>query len=111
MDQSSGYAVPIGSMHREEDPEIISVPKINFDKVCDDVNALCWVPDSLGHDLLAATRDSLLKCDIRASYSSYNQIEESTNKEIVDIKFEPNNPNRFATLSKESIKVYDMRIT
>ena len=59
-------------MYNMADPVTISEEKINFN-VNDDVNALCWLPQS-GTDLLAATIDNLLFCDIRASWKTENYI-------------------------------------
>ena len=59
-------------MYREGDPETITQEELNFGQVSDDVNALCWVPDSSGTDLLAATMDSLLICDIRAPWAYHH---------------------------------------
>ena len=47
----------------------ITEEKLFFAQVNDDVNALCWDPHSSGTDLLAATMDSLLICDIRAPWA------------------------------------------
>ena len=38
---------------------VITEEKTSFDQVNDEVNALCWLPES-ATDLLAATEDSLL---------------------------------------------------
>lgn len=56
-------------MYTAGDPETITEEKVNFAQVSDEVDALCWMPDS-GTDLLAATKDNLLFCDTRASWTS-----------------------------------------
>ena len=61
--------MPIGCMYTAGDPETITEEKVNFAQVSDEVDALCWMPDS-GTDLLAATKDNLLFCDTRASWTS-----------------------------------------
>lgn len=59
-----GQNASIGTMHNTADPETITQEKISFDQVNDDVNAVRWLPGS-ATNMLAATRDSLLICDIR----------------------------------------------
>ena len=70
---------------------------------------MCWLPDS-DTDLLAAIKDSLILCDIRASWTKKQTIEEDSHKEVKGIKFDPFDKNRYATISKEIVKVYDIRI-
>ncbi len=96
-------------MYNAADPETITQEKISFDQVNDDVNALSWLPGS-ATNMLAATRDSLLFCDIRAHWTKKYQIEERTHMHIFGISFDPFDGNRFATISDEMIKVYDLRI-
>ena len=97
-------------MYTAGDPETITEEKVNFAQVSDEVDALCWIPDS-GTDLLAATKDNLFICDTRASWTSQHQIEEYSHKGIFGIKFDPFDKNRFATISKDSVRIYDKRIS
>jgi len=98
-------------MYNTVDPITITEERYNFAQVSDDVNAVCWLPSSC-NDLLAATPDSLLICDLRASWASKkHQIEENSHKGIFGIKFDPFDKNRFATISHETIKVFDLRIS
>ena len=99
----------VGSMYNTVDPETITEEKISFAQVNDDINALSWLPES-STDLLAASTDSLLFCDTRASWTTKPQIEENSHKRIFSIKFDPFNNYRFATISDEIVKVYDLRI-
>ena len=96
-------------MYNTVDPETITEEKTNFAQINDDVNTLCWLPES-GTDLLAATLDCLLVCDIRASWTTKDQIVKSSHKRIFSIKFDPFDKNRFAAISDEMVKVYDLRI-
>jgi hypothetical protein len=64
-------------MYNVVDPETITEEKISFAQVSDGVGALCWLPES-DTDLLAAMKDSLIMCDIRASWKK-QIIEEDSN--------------------------------
>jgi hypothetical protein len=70
-------------------------------KVNDDVNALAWLPSS-SDDLLVATEDNLIQCDIRKDWAS-KFIDEGHNKRVTSIKFDTydSRGERFATLSQE----------
>lgn len=76
VDEGGVYpAASIGAITNTIEPETINEEKTSFASVNDDVAALCWLPES-ATDLLAATYDSLLICDIRAYWSTKPQIEE-----------------------------------
>ena len=96
------------NMYNVVDPETITEEKISFAQVSDGVGALCWLPES-DTDLLAAMKDSLIMCDIRASWKK-QIIEEDSNQEVKGIRFDPFDKNRYATISKQMVKVYDIRI-
>ena len=91
-----------------EDPLTITTPQTEFSEVNESVSALCWLPSS-ETDLLAAIKDSLIRCDMRQSWTKKQVIEEDSHMEVRGIKFDPFDANRFATLSKEMVKVYDIR--
>ena len=75
----------------------------------EEVNALSWVSDS-ATDLLVATEDSMVIWDIRMMYQIKNPIDQNLNKPIFSIKFDPFDKNRFAVMSEDMVKIYDLRI-
>ena len=84
--------------------------KFAFNEVNDDVNALCWIPDS-ATEMIVATEDSLMICDTRfSSWPVRNHIEEQKNNAIIGIKFDPYDKHRFAAFTQNMIKIYDLRI-
>lgn len=69
---------------------------------------MSWFPGS-ETNLLVAIKDSLISVDKRNSWQK-NVIEEDSHKEVRGIKFDPFDSKRYATISKEMVKVYDIRL-
>jgi hypothetical protein len=54
----------VGQLISNPNPETILEPKFKFKGLNDDVNAVCWLPNS-ETDLLAAVEDNMKICDTR----------------------------------------------
>jgi len=54
----------VGQLISNPNPETILEPKFQFKGLNDDVNAVCWLPNS-ETDLLAAVEDNMKICDTR----------------------------------------------
>ena len=96
----------VGQLINNTNPEAILDPKYSFKGVNDDVNSVCWLPGS-ETDLLAATEDNLKICDTRSPWINNKLI---TEKRIQEIKFDPFDDYRFACMTQNSIKIFDIRI-
>jgi len=100
----------IGKLFSTTGPETIFEPKYTFKEVKEDVNAVCWLAES-ATELLAATDESLMLFDTRATWMVKDFIEDSHNKRVHGIQFDPFDKNRFASFSDDKIKIYDLRFT
>ena len=100
----------MGRLLQNLNPITISAPKHSFKEVIEDVNSVCWLPDS-ATDMIVATEDNLCLCDTRVSWKVKKYIEEDLSKKLKGIRFDPFDTNRFAAYSEETgmIKVYDLR--
>ena len=90
-------------------PELIFEPKHAFAKINEDIYALCWFVDSK-NELLYGTETHVKVCDTR-EYQSHHKgtYEDQTKGQVTSIKFDPFDPRRFAALTEENIKVFDIR--
>ena len=101
----------VGQLAEAANPTMIFEPKVFFthNMVSEDVNAISWLPKS-ATELLVATEDNLMICDCRTNWTAKIVVDESSSKRISSLKFDPFDDNRFATMSKDGIRVFDLRI-
>jgi hypothetical protein len=89
--------------------ELIFEPKHAFAKINEEIFALCWFPDSK-HELLYGTETHVKLCDTREYQSHHKGVYEDQAKgQVTSIKFDPFDSRRFAALTEENLKVYDIR--
>lgn len=100
----------IARIEQKQRPDIILDPKVSFQKVHDDIFSISWFQDS-DFLLIFGTEKQLKICDIRQSLSFKHTIEEAHNNNVFDIKFDPFDQGRFASVSDETIKIFDLRNT
>jgi WD40 repeat protein len=98
----------IGQLEVSQNPDYFVEPRHEFKEVNDDVNALVWLPNS-HTEIIFATEEDLSLCDIRSTWTVKKFIEEGHCKHVTSIKFDPFDSNRFATLSSDHIKIFDLR--
>ncbi len=90
-------------------PDLIFEPKHAFSKINEDIYALCWFVDSK-NELLYGTETHVKVCDTR-EYQSHQKgiFEDQTRGQVTSIKFDPFDSRRFAALTEENVKIFDLR--
>ena len=69
--------------------------------VVDDIYSISWLPDS-EYELIYANENQIQFCDTRQSYNRKTIVhQENQTKQILNIKFDPFNEKRFATIAED----------
>ena len=99
----------VAKVEQKAKPDLIFEPRNAFAKINEDVYSLCWFVDSK-HELLYGTDTNVKMCDIREYQSHFKAQYEDVNKsQVHSIKFDPFDSRRFASLTDDGIKIYDLR--
>ena len=77
--------------------------------VTDDIYSIAWLPDS-EFELIYATENQINFVDTRQNFNKKMIVSlENQSKQINTIKFDPFNRRRFAAMSEDQIKIFDLR--
>jgi len=107
------FSVPgettVAKLEPKSRPDLIFEPKHAFSKINEDIYSLCWFVDSK-NELLYGTQTNVKVCDTREYQSHFKgTYEDQTRGQVSSIKFDPFDSRRFAALTEENIKIFDIR--
>ena len=110
-EQSNDYAFSenaVAKLEQKQRPDILYEAKYSFQKIQENIFSLCWFTDSKT-ELIYGTDKQIRICDTRDYQNYKNQFDDINSSQVFGIKFDPFDPRRFAAITEENIKIFDLR--